>query len=383
MKKTEVHQSGLHIFNLFDFEVRLDWSWIFLAILVTWTLAAGYFPAYFPNLNISTYWIMGAIGAIGLFLSIIFHELCHSLVGRHYGMSFTGITLFIFGGVAKMSNAPPNPKTELLMSIAGPLFSLFIGVLFYYLFLIGIYYNWPTPINGVLNYLGVINIILGIFNLLPGFPLDGGRVFRSILWWWKGDLKWATRVACTGGIGLSFGMIFFGIYLMIQTAFISGMWMFLLGLFLLYLSKMSYQDVIINECIRGESIKKYVKTNPVTVKSNITLQELVDNYFYKYYHKLYPVVDNGRLVGGVSLNEIRKVPKEQWPKVYVEQIMFNYSEEIAIDAETEMIKVLEMMRAQNISRLMVTDNGKLYGVISLKDLTDVIFIKLSLNDGDM
>lgn len=383
MKKIDMHQSGLHLFNLFGFEVRLDWSWVFLVILITWTLAAGYFPANFSNLDTKSYWIMGAIGAVGLFLSIIFHELCHSLVGRHYGMSFTGITLFIFGGIAKMSNAPPNPKTELLMSIAGPLFSLILGASFHFLFQIGSDDNWPIPIIGVISYLSVINIAVGIFNLLPGFPLDGGRVFRSILWWWTGDLKWATLVACRGGIGLSFAMIFFGILLMIQASVISGLWMFLLGLFLQHLSKMSYQELIINECFRGESIKKYVKTHPITVQSNINLQDLVDNYFYKYYHKLYPVIDDGTLVGCVSLNEISEVPKEKWPSVHVDRVMLKYSPEMVVDAETEMIKVLQMMNAQKISRLMVTSHGELYGVISLKDLMDVILIKMSLNDGNI
>ena len=146
-----------------------------------------------------------------------------------------------------MSDAPPNPKTEFLMSIAGPIFSLMLGAVFYLAQQVGFDNHWPTPINGVLSYLSMINIVVGIFNLLPGFPLDGGRVFRSILWWWKGDLIWATQVACRGGTGLGFAMIFFGVLLIIQGIFISGLWMFLLGFFLQNLSKMSYKKLSLND----------------------------------------------------------------------------------------------------------------------------------------
>lgn len=378
MSKNNVYKSGLHLFNLFSFEVRLDWSWIFLAVLISWTLATSYYPANFPNLTQNTYWVMGIIGALGLFLSIIFHELCHSLVGRYYGISFTGITLFIFGGIAEMRDAPQNPKTELLMSLAGPLFSIIFGVTLYFLFQIGSYAQWPLAINGVISYLSMINIAVGLFNLIPGFPLDGGRVFRSILWWWTGDLKWATLIACRGGIVLSMAMIFFGILLFLQGAFISGLWMFLLGFFLQHLSKISYQDLMIRETFHGECIRNYVKTPPVTVQSNITLQDLVDNYFCKYYHKLYPVIENGVLVGSISFNEIRQVPKEKWSDLQVEQVMLKNYLDIVVDANADLIQVLQIMQSQKITRMIVTDHGELYGVIALKDIMDIILMKLSL-----
>lgn len=380
MSKDNTYKSGIHLFNLFSFEVRFDWSWIFLAVLISWTLATSYYPANFPNLNQNTYWVMGIIGALGLFLSIIFHELCHSLVGRYYGVSFTGITLFIFGGIAEMRDAPQNPKTELLMSLAGPLFSIIFGVVLYFLFQLGSYAKWPLEINGVISYLSMINIVVGIFNLIPGFPLDGGRVFRSILWWWTGDLKWATLIACRGGIVLSLAMIFFGILLFLQGVFISGLWIFLLGFFLQHLSKTSYQDLMIRELFHGECIKNYAKTPPIAVQSNITLQDLVDNYFCKYYHKLYPVIKNGLLVGCISFNEIRQEPKEKWPELQVEQVMLKNYFDLVIDGKADMIQVLQKMQSQKISRMIVTDHGELYGVITLKDLMDIILMKLSLKN---
>lgn len=376
-KKMQRH-SGLYLFSLFGFKVSLDWSWLFLAILITWSLAAGYFPLTFPHLDTETYWLMGVVGALGLFFSIILHELCHSLVARHYGQEISGITLFIFGGVAEMRDAPPNPKTEFLMALAGPMFSIAAGLVFTLLYQLGVSCNWPVPVNGVLSYLGVINIFVGIFNLLPGFPLDGGRIFRSILWWWRGDLHWATRVAAAGGTGLGFGMILLGIVLFIQGAIIGGLWMFLLGFFLQHIAKASYQTQIISDFFRGKQIRKYVTVNPVTVRPDVTVQELVDDYFYKYHHKLYPVMANEKLLGCVSMGEVQKIHKEKWGEMRVEQIMSQCSDDNTLDASADVTTVLQTMLSQRLSRFIVTDRGKLLGVVTLKDLTDVITIKLGL-----
>lgn len=368
-------KDGLYLFKLFGFEIRLDWTWIFLAILITWTLADGYFPIKFPGYSQGYYWIMGVTGSLGLFLSIVLHELCHSLVGRLYGIPIAGIKLFIFGGIAKMETEPPSPKAEFLMAGAGPLLSLSLGVAFYTLYRIGIHMNWPILISGVMHYLSIINFIVAVFNLLPGFPLDGGRIFRSILWWWSNNLKWATRVASQGGTWLGFSMIFLGIIQLIQGALIGGLWMILIGFFLQSISKMSYQELFIKEIFRGDSIKKYVKKDPISVEAELTLQQLVENYFYRYYHKLYPVVQNGKLVGSISFDIVSEIEKEKWPQTQIIQVMSECSEENVVDVETDVAKVLEIMRNHTIRRLIVTQKGKLYGIITLKDLMDVIFIK--------
>jgi len=376
MNKYSIQEPGLRLFSLFGFEVKLDWSWFFLVVLIAWTLATGYFPINFPGLSANTYWIMAIIGAVGLFFSIILHELCHSLVGQYYGISFSGITLFIFGGIANMQDAPSNPKTEFLMSLAGPLFSIVLGFTLNFVFQIGAEMKWPVEINGVIRYLGTINIMLGIFNLLPGFPLDGGRILRSILWWWKSDLKWASLIACNAGVGLAFAMICLGIIMFIQGAFIFGIWMLLLGFFLQNISKISYQDLILREYFQGEPIKKYVKVNPITIQKDTNLQNVIDNYFYKYYYKIYPVLEGEKLIGSISFNEIKQIPKTKWSAVKVSKIMKPCSEDTLIDIETDVISALKRMQYQHNTRLMVTDHGKLYGIITLKDLMDVISIKL-------
>ena len=188
------------LFKIFGFEIKVDISWLILAALVTWSLASGLFPEYYKDLPRAYYWWMGAAGAAGLFLSIVFHELAHSLVARNYGISMKGITLFIFGGVAEMEDDPPNPRAEFFMAIVGPLSSAAISLFLFLIIFWGKDRSWPVTINGVLAYLAWLNIVLAVFNLVPAFPLDGGRVLRSALWSWKKNLRWATAICRESGI---------------------------------------------------------------------------------------------------------------------------------------------------------------------------------------
>lgn len=380
-KAIKKKQSGVHLFNLVGFEVRLDFSWFFLAILVAWTLAAGYFPMNYPELSVSTYWIMGLLGTIGLFFSIILHELCHSLVGRYYGIPIEGITLFIFGGIANMSDMPPHPKAEFFMAIVGPLFSLALAMFLYVIYAFGIANDWQIAIIGVIGYLSIINFVVGIFNLLPGFPLDGGRVFRSILWWWKNDIKWATDIACRGGSTLGVALIIFGIFQFFLGALIAGLWMFILGFFIERISKMSYENLLIRQLFRDEPVRKYAKTNPVTVTSDLTISEVMERFFYHYYHKLYPVVDDDKLLGCITLNDIKQIGKDRWQDTKVRDVMERCSADIVVDADTKVTKVLQGMNSDS-SRRIVVDNGELYGIITLKDLMDVISVRISLEEND-
>ncbi|HEX7415869.1 MAG TPA: site-2 protease family protein, partial [Smithellaceae bacterium] len=175
----------LSLFKVFGFEIKVDISWLFLAALITWSLASGLFPEYYKDLPPAAYWWMGAAGTVGLFLSIIAHELVHSLVARYYGIPMKGITLFIFGGVAQMEDEPPNPKAEFMMAVVGPLSSFLIGIFSFLLYYLGEKSGWPVTVNGVLAYLAWLNTVLAVFNLIPAFPLDGGRILRSALWNWK------------------------------------------------------------------------------------------------------------------------------------------------------------------------------------------------------
>jgi Zn-dependent protease/CBS domain-containing protein len=372
-------KKGIYLFKPFGFEVRINPSWFFLAFLIAWSLAIGYFPYAYPHLSALTYWLMGIAGAIGLFFSIIFHELCHSLVGRRYDLPITGIQLFIFGGIAEMHHEPANAKTEFLMALAGPVSSFFLGICFLLLAILGHSLHWPVSVNAVLGYLFYINIALGIFNLLPGFPLDGGRIFRSILWGWKKDFKWATRIACAWGQGMGWALIIIGILLILRGALISGIWLCLIGFFLKNAAQGAFQNFLIQEAFHDEKIRKYVKINPVTITEDISLQELVDQYFHKHYYKMYPVVKDHDLLGYISFEEIKNVPRDQWPVRKVKEVMRPCPPEMLVDASSSVVDALRKMVEEHAGRLIVLDEGKLYGIISLSDLKHIISFKMNFH----
>ena len=198
----------IELFSLSGFKVSLDPSWFILAVLITWSLATSYFPFSYENLSKQTYWLMGVAGALGLFVSIVLHEFAHSWVARRNGLPMKGITLFIFGGVAEMTEEPPSPEVEFRVAVAGPIASIVISVACFAMTLAGRQVPLPVPVTGVLAYLALINLVLVAFNAVPAFPLDGGRVLRSVLWRWKEDLRWATRI--TSRIGGGFGLLLIG-----------------------------------------------------------------------------------------------------------------------------------------------------------------------------
>jgi Zn-dependent protease/predicted transcriptional regulator len=370
------------IFKLLGFEVRIDISWVFLACLITWSLAQGFFPYYLKNLSKATYWWMGVAGALGLFISIIFHELCHSLVARRYGLPMKGITLFIFGGVAEMDEEPPSAKVEFLMAIAGPISSILLGFVFYEISILGKRSGWSEPIRGVLSYLGMINLILAGFNLLPAFPLDGGRMLRSFLWNWKHNLRWATRLASQIGSTFGIGMIILGIIYVFLGNFIGGIWWFLIGMFLQSASRMSYQQLSIRKALEGVHVLRFMNSHPVIVPPSISVEQLVEDYFYKYHFKMIPVVENSKLIGCVTTRQVKEIPRQEWSQRRVGDITEQCSPENTISPEADAVKALSTMSRSSKSRLMVVDNGRLIGVIALKDMMKFLSLKLDLENSE-
>lgn len=368
----------ISLFKLFGFQVKIDLSWIVIAVLITWSLAKGVFPYYYKGLSTTTYWWMGIFGALGLFFSIVFHELCHSLVARKFNLAMKGITLFIFGGVAEMEEEPPSPRAEFFMAVAGPLSSILIGIVFYGIRSIGEAGDWPTLTIGVFGYLSYLNFLLAGFNLVPAFPLDGGRVFRSILWGWKNNLKWATRIASRIGSGFGLVLIFFGVLYIIRGAFISGIWWFLIGLFLRNASAMSYSRLLMNKALEGEQVRRFMETDPVTVPPSITIERFVDEYIYKHHYKMYPVVDDGKLIGCISTREVKEISRGEWNQRTVGEVVKPCSCDNTISSDADAMKALSNMNRTGMSRLLVVDGGRLAGIIVLKDLLRFLSLKLDL-----
>lgn len=366
------------LFKLLGFQVRLDPSWIILAVLITWTLATGVFPAHYNNLSQASYWWMGAAGALGLFASIVFHELCHSLVARRYGLPMRGITLFIFGGVAEMDEEPESPRAEFLMAVAGPLSSFLLAVVFYYTSVAGASAGWPLQFTGTVRYLALINAMLAIFNLIPGFPLDGGRVLRSVLWAWTGNLRRATRTASQ--IGSGFGTLIFvmGILNVLAGNLVGGLWWFLIGMFLRNASRMSYQQMLTRKAFEGERLSRFMNRDPITVPASISVAALVEDYIYRYHFKMFPVVDGGSLIGCVGTNEVKHTPREEWDSLTVGEIASKCSPENTIGSAADALSAISAMSRTGRSRLLVVEGNRLVGIVSLRDMLKLLSIKLDL-----
>ena len=371
----------MKLFKLLGFEVRIDASWIVIAVLVTWSLAKGAFPYWYPKLSPLTYWSMGVVGALGLFISIVAHEFCHSLVARKYGMPMKGITLFIFGGVAEMGDEPPNPMAEFMMAVVGPLSSIAIGGIAYVVYLQGARLGWPDPVNGIIGYLSYINALLAAFNLLPAFPLDGGRVLRSILWGWKKNLRWATHISSKIGRGFGILLVIVGAFQFLKGNFIGGMWWFLIGMFLQGAAKTSYQQLLIRKALEGEQVRRFMKSDPVTITPSLSVDRLVEDYIYKYHHKMFPVVeDTDKLIGCVTTRQVKEIPREEWAYRKVGEITSPCSPENTIGSQADAMKALSVMSKSGLSRLMVTEGNRLVGIIALKDMLAFLSLKVELEE---
>lgn len=368
------------LFRLLGFEVKIDLTWLLLALLVTWTLARGVLPAYFPNLSVETYWWMGISGTAGLLVSIVFHELCHSLVARRYGLPIKGITLFIFGGVAEMEDEPPSPKAEFLMAVAGPVASIVLALLLAAAYTTARQMGLPAGVTGVLYYLAYLNLLLAVFNLIPAFPLDGGRMLRAALWGWKRDIRWATRISSAAGSGFGLALIILAVFAVLQGNFIVGMWWFLIGMFIRSAASMSYQRLLMRQTLHGEHVRRFMNTSPVTAPRSISLQQLVEDYIYKYQHKMFPVVDGSALAGCITTRDVKAIPREQWARTTVADVYKPCSTDNTIAADADALEALSLMTRTGSSRLMVVERGKLVGIIALKDLLRFLSLKLELGE---
>ena len=368
------------LFSLFGFSVKIDLSWFIIVALVAWSLADGWFidPQRYPTLvhDARLRWTMGIAGAAGLFISIVLHEFGHSLMARRLGLPMRGITLFIFGGVAEMGGEPATPWVEFLMTIAGPIVSLVVAGAFY----LAARGPWPLPVHAVLLWLAFINAILVAFNLIPAFPLDGGRMLRAVLWAWKGNLRWATRIASSIGAGFGIVMIVLGVVSVLTGNVVGGMWWFILGLFLHAAAKGSYQQLLIRKALEGEPVRQFMKPDPQVVRPDITLESLAQDYIYRYHYKMFPVLEVGRLIGCITTQQLKEVPRDHWAAETVGQHTVPCSDQNTIGPDADALEALTTMNRTGRSRLLVVHHGHLAGILALKDLMGFLSLKIELGD---
>jgi CBS domain-containing protein len=277
-----------------------------------------------------------------------------------------------------MTEEPKEPREEFFMAIAGPLSSAFLAVVFMLAAYAGAQADWPPTVNATLKWLGYINFILAVFNLVPGFPLDGGRVFRSILWYLKQNLHWATRVASATGAGIGAGLTFLGFLSLFLFNPIGGMWWILIGLFLQNAAKQSYRQLLLREALSGEPVKRYMNPEPVAVRPDTTVMSLVEDYIYRYHLPMFPVVSEGRLAGCVSTRDVQKVPRAEWSARTVASIVSQCSPQTVVGPDQDALAALSLMSRGNLPSLLVVDGDRLAGVVSAADLLRFLALKLEL-----
>jgi Zn-dependent protease len=366
------------LFSLFGFDVHVDASWVLLAVLVAWTLATSVFPTVTPELSPATHWVMGIVASLGLFLSIIFHEMAHSLVARRYGIAIRGITLFIFGGVAELEREPDSARGELFMAAAGPLASLALAAALFLLFRIVDPIEGLDAAAGVIWYLGLMNGMLALFNLVPAFPLDGGRMLRAALWAWRGDLVLATRIAAAAGNVFAAILIVFGVLGILSGNFVGGVWRLLIGLFLHGAAQSSLEETLARRLLGGTEVGQVMTPSPIAVEPGVAIDQFIDGYVYRYHHRSFPVVRHGALVGSMGTEQAAAVDRAAWPQTPVAEVMRPCTPDDVVTPRTDALAALAQMRRAGRARLFVVEGGRLVGILSLRDMLQLLSVRREL-----
>lgn len=360
---------------MFGIPIHVHASWLFVFFFMTWSLATGYLPDTLPGLSEPRYWAMGGVAALLLFASVLLHELGHSLVALRYRIPIGQITLFIFGGVAQMRKEPPHPRAEFLIAIAGPLVSFVLAGIS--LGSVAVLESFPAEpsLHGLMalgTLLGMVNTQLGLFNLLPGFPLDGGRALRAGLWAWSKDYYRATSQAAL--VGLLFGVTFglFGALLVVgalsgttsSALASSGGWIVLLGAFLFTAARGSRKQAAIRASLASVPVRELMVGNVVALSPELSLEEAVNQYFLPYGYGGFPVVHEGRLVGVVAVRDIQSVKNSLWAYRRVSDIMQPSSDDMVVSPDLSAMQALEQMMAVGAERLVVVQDGELLGLVT-------------------
>jgi Zn-dependent protease len=368
------------LFSLLGFRISIDLSWFILAFLIVWTLSSGQFPRAIPNLETSTYYIMGVMGALGLFASIILHELAHAVVARGFGLPIGGITLFIFGGVAELQDEPKTPRAEFWVAIAGPIASILTAAVCYVAAQGASSAAWFEGAV-VLAFLATINTILALFNLVPAFPLDGGRILRSILWWRNGDIKRSTRIAAFSGTVFGGVLMVLGVVQLFTGNPIGGTWQLLIGFFLSGAASQARSQVELTEGLRNVTVGRVMDPNPVTVPPDTTLQSLVDDYIYRYRQKLFVVVEDGRALGFIGPEQARKAHRRDWGHTYVRAMMSPVDHRLVVSPDMTALEAMYRFQSQNTPYLVVLEGSMLRGFLRQKDILDFLAVRNEIEDG--
>ncbi|MGN6581805.1 MAG: site-2 protease family protein [Bordetella sp.] len=344
--------------------IDLDYSWFVVFALLTWALATGYFPAGYGQSSQLLYWAAGAATAVMMFVCVLLHELGHAAVALRYKIPVRGITLFIFGGVAQIGAEPPGALAEFFIAIAGPLVSLVLAILFY---VAQPLFAGMEPLLGIVGYLAYVNVALVLFNLIPGYPLDGGRVLRAIVWKLTGSLQRATLIAANAGRIFGLLLIFLGV-MQILSGNPGGIWIAFVGWFLDSTAHAQVTQVRMKDLMAGYRVTQAMNAHCAAVSSDMTLQELVNGLVLGKGQRSFLVEHGGQMVGLATLHQIRAIPRHQWAQTRVDQAMLALEKAKCIDADAELWSALETMDRNGVNQLPVTRERRVVGMLSRDDI---------------
>jgi len=378
--------NGFRVGKIFNINIHIDWSWLLIFGLVSWSLASS-FGQMHADWSPLMQWGMALLAALLFFLSVLAHELAHSLVARAQGVPVRNITLFMFGGVSNIQKEPASPGNELLVAIVGPLTSFILGGLFLLLGTGGLAISNVTatnmndllaqigPANTIFLWLGSVNILLGLFNLIPGFPLDGGRVVRSILWGITKDLKKATRWASWLGQAVAWLLIFAGMAMLfgaqipiLGSGFINGLWLIFIGWFLQNAAVQSYRRVVIQDILEDIPVKQLMNPNVPTTLANISVEDFVDNYLMQSDNRAFIVYDQDKMVGLITIEDVRKLPAESRSTTMVRDVMTPSEKMIVVAPEEDVTDAFDRLQMKDIRQLPVVAGNKIVGLLRRKDI---------------
>ncbi len=393
-------RNAIKIGRLFGIEIDIDWSWLFIFFLVVWDLGTALGRLH-PDWSGSLAWGTAVIAALLFFGSVLLHELAHSLVAKSQGIPVRSITLYLFGGVSNIQREPPTPRAEFLITIVGPLTSLILGAVLTWLAGVsaGLIDTMTASarvlarldaLTTILMWLGSVNLLLGLFNLIPAFPLDGGRILRSILWAITGKLRQATRWASRVGQVIAWVFIVAGIMMVfgddipfLGTGVINGLWLAFIGWFLNSAAAQSYQQVVVQDLLHGIPVSRLMRSNPPTVSSTIPVSGLVQDYIMGTDDRAFPVVDDDRLVGLVTVADVRNAPRRAWDTKLVRDVMTPADQLVMTTPEEGADEAWNRLMSRDVQQLPVVRGNQLVGVLRRRDISQWLHLQSDMKQPTM
>lgn len=354
-------KQSISLGRIFNIPIGLDYSWFLVFALITWSLATSYFPLEFTHWPTAEYWTVGAVTAVLFFVCVLLHELGHSVVALRYKIQVRSITMFIFGGVAQIASEPPSATAEFWIALAGPMVSFALAILFTLL-------QWVTtgfePLLALAKYLAYINGSLALFNLIPGFPLDGGRVFRAVVWGITHSFQRATTIAATIGRVVAFGFILVGVWQMFTGNLTGGLWIAFIGWFLESAAHAQLSQLYLHNLLTGHTVAQVMSRSYAVIPGNLSLQQLADEHILFAGRRFFVVEQLGRVIGLLTLSEMNKFPRLDWVQVSALQAMIPIDRLPPLQPETSLSEAFEEMERAGIGQLPVIAQGEVQGILS-------------------